>query len=351
MNSKKIVVIADPEGNHKAVWDSLAPYFSLPQSNDSHVDISAFQIKRLVPDIHVVILGDVPDKGPGSTKIFQLLKNLHSTFPKNVTLIAGNRDINKFRLAFAIRFYRKLRTDYQKIVLSHMMHWVKLGTTYEAFLAEQRVTNFSFPDSEISFLRFYMQKTMGIQVPDLFFDEICELYEIKMPATESIYSHTVLGDSILHLCSRNAPIGYYLAHSQIMYLHGDQDLFVHGGLGAKYMIDLYGNPVNCGNIAELANLVNRQYAEMVELEFQNQEKELTITLVETNTRAPFVHDSKGIPRQVVQIGDSTFSVHIPNFQLQQIGLPENVERMGTGVYVTGNTFDKQNLRPESISKE
>lgn len=54
------------------------------------------------PANEIAFLGDYFDKGPGVAGSIIGIAHLHAKFPKQVHIILGNRDINKFRIAYEI---------------------------------------------------------------------------------------------------------------------------------------------------------------------------------------------------------------------------------------------------------
>ena len=84
------VVLGDIEGQ----WDRLE---SFVQGNKAFSRDANGQIK-LNPGYRFVFMGDAVDKGKSSLRILSTLLNLKESYPNRVTLILGNRDINKLRL-------------------------------------------------------------------------------------------------------------------------------------------------------------------------------------------------------------------------------------------------------------
>ncbi len=88
--SAEVSVLGDLEGNIDRFNDFIQKSDALFLNSSGELD--------LVAGKRFVFLGDVMDRGPGSLRIMNDLVNLKEKYPENVTLILGNRDINKLRI-------------------------------------------------------------------------------------------------------------------------------------------------------------------------------------------------------------------------------------------------------------
>lgn len=90
----EVEALSDLEGNKNRLDDFLS------QSENLILDEKGrLKVKE---GAHFVYVGDVMDRGPNSRKILEMLVDLKERQPNQVTLIAGNRDINKIRLALEL---------------------------------------------------------------------------------------------------------------------------------------------------------------------------------------------------------------------------------------------------------
>ena len=87
---KEISVLGDLEGNITRFNDFIDKSEALYRNPDGSLQIRDGH--------HFVFLGDVMDRGPGSLRIMNDLISLKEQSPDNVTIILGNRDINKLRI-------------------------------------------------------------------------------------------------------------------------------------------------------------------------------------------------------------------------------------------------------------
>jgi hypothetical protein len=92
--SHRIAYLTDVEGR----WDKLASFA------DGNHDVSLAG-DRLVLAEHVTFVfgGDAVDRGPSGRRVVSTLLDAHRRYGDRVVLLAGNRDINKMRLARELR--------------------------------------------------------------------------------------------------------------------------------------------------------------------------------------------------------------------------------------------------------
>lgn len=89
-SNSEISVLGDLEGNLSRFNDFVEKSKALFFDKNGDVNLRAGQ--------KFVFLGDVMDRGPGSMRIMNSLISLKEKYPDEVTLILGNRDINKLRI-------------------------------------------------------------------------------------------------------------------------------------------------------------------------------------------------------------------------------------------------------------
>ena len=88
--SEDVSVLGDLEGNLERFNDFIQKSDALYLNEVGELD--------LIEGKKFVFLGDVMDRGPGSLRIMSDLVSLKEKYPAQVTLILGNRDINKLRI-------------------------------------------------------------------------------------------------------------------------------------------------------------------------------------------------------------------------------------------------------------
>lgn len=90
---------------------------------------------------HFVFGGDAVDRGPSSLRIMQTLLDLKQRQPSQVTLLAGNRDLNKLRFSRELRGYPPTRTpDEARGDTVSLVRWILTNTmgARDAFEHRQR---------------------------------------------------------------------------------------------------------------------------------------------------------------------------------------------------------------------
>ena len=92
---RKVAYLTDIEGR----WDKLLDFCAGPGARSSLVSYDEARGLRVADDAVFVFGGDAIDRGPAGRKIVATLLAAKRAQPDRVVLLAGNRDINKLRLA------------------------------------------------------------------------------------------------------------------------------------------------------------------------------------------------------------------------------------------------------------
>lgn len=156
---------------------------------------------RLVDDRRLEVLpghlfvfgGDAADRGPHGRRVVRALVDVKRRQPDQVVLLAGNRDINKLRLA------SELRGQLPKRAPSEAAHW---------------------PLPEL--LQFILEHTMGAKGAFAF--RLSELREQDPHVRDDDVVRSFLDD-----VGRDGDLAMYLRSAQLAFRSGST-LFVHGGV-------------------------------------------------------------------------------------------------------------------------
>src|SRR5579862_9771528 len=90
---RKVAYLTDVEGR----WDKIADFC------DANPLVSLEEGRLRVADGAVFVFGgDAIDRGPQARRVVRLLTEAKGAAPDRVVLLAGNRDINKMRLALEL---------------------------------------------------------------------------------------------------------------------------------------------------------------------------------------------------------------------------------------------------------
>jgi hypothetical protein len=92
---RKVAYLTDIEGR----WDKLLDFCASPGAGAALVSYDEARGLRVADDAVFVFGGDAIDRGPAGRKIVATLLAAKLAQPDRVVLLAGNRDINKLRLA------------------------------------------------------------------------------------------------------------------------------------------------------------------------------------------------------------------------------------------------------------
>ena len=107
MSGGQLLMISDIEG--------CVPNFFGTDQNTSLCELSTYtneltKFLTVNANNEIAFLGDYFDKGPGVASSIIGIAHLHAKFPSKVHIILGNRDINKFRIAYEIDLPVEKRT-------------------------------------------------------------------------------------------------------------------------------------------------------------------------------------------------------------------------------------------------
>ena len=160
---------------------------------------------------HFVFGGDAVDQAPGDLEFLQEIVDFHHNYPGRVSIILGNRDINKMRLA------QELTAQHQK-----MHPW----STYRGvFWRGDAGLDHDEADTLPNRLRWILQNTMGSG----------RSFELRR---QELGGDNVTDDMVVHSFHEslqpNGAMREYLKVGKLGVVLGDT-LFVHGGLSKDVM--------------------------------------------------------------------------------------------------------------------
>ena len=232
----KYYLVPDIEGSWKIIYDLLQN----PEIFNSD--------ESLVDDVHLIFLGDIMDKQSGDPVLsfltpLEFLVNLKDKYPTRVTLICGNRDVNKMRLIPEMVNAIKLAYElFDRIPLPGNILYELLQNKIpdEIFQVNIPAVHFpvfpwindnqqvkeKFPDglNVVDFLRYIFDNTMGMPSECAFQEFKKHLVSIGRDQTDVQVIRLAL-----EIVSPGGIMYRFLKHSKIAALCANS-LFLHGGL-------------------------------------------------------------------------------------------------------------------------
>ena len=209
---RKVAYLTDVEGR----WDKLVDFCTSSGAGASLVTYDDARGLRVADDAVFVFGGDAIDRGPAGRKIVATLLAAKNAQPDRVVLLAGNRDINKLRLA------RELDVR-------------------------------AAPSARGELLRTIFSRTMGAR--DAFQHRLAELATEGRPSSDEDVVDSWLEDV--------APGGMqtrYLA-SAVLGHREDETLFLHGGVTAENLGVVPGLASRVTGVDAWVRALNDFYAE------------------------------------------------------------------------------------------
>ena len=182
--ARRTAWLSDVEGQ----WDKLTSFCA----GNPVVSLSGNTL-TVAPGMLFVFGGDAVDRGPAGQRILRALTDVKDRQPGQVVLLAGNRDINKLRLA-------------RELTGAPPPNAPTSGTRGEL-------------------LRWIFANTMGAK--DAFAHRASELAELGQPADDE---HVV--ESFVEDVAPGGPLRTYLLACRLGFQSGDT-LFLHGGVTAE----------------------------------------------------------------------------------------------------------------------
>ena len=221
----------DWEGNRQ-VFESWLKHQSLVKRNQNGLYFTR-------PQTAFVYGGDFSDRGPYSLRLGRLLVDFKKQNPKDVTLIAGNRDVQ------TKRFIEELgenspqnQTIRQRLLKGPQAYWIPQYISPKAYVwqhmqqtehdsgdVETYVHKLSVLQCQTLYLQ-WMLKTMGCPNTFEFLRE--EIAEIEEVSSETIDDEAVT-QKVLQEIQPGGVFRDYIEHSQIVHREGDT-LYVHGAI-------------------------------------------------------------------------------------------------------------------------
>ena len=169
------------------------------------------------PGAYFVFGGDVMDRCDGGQRLARRLVDLKRANPDRVFLLAGNRDLNKFRLTSELS-----QSDMARPPSSIPgPHWDKKAPTLQEFLASS-----GLEDSRVSRLRYYLMHTFGC--PNTFDARRREIAILNGCAEDGVTDEAVV-ESMIGDVQPGGALREYMEHAQIACILGCT-IFVHGAL-------------------------------------------------------------------------------------------------------------------------
>jgi hypothetical protein len=211
----RIAFLTDVEGQ----WDKLATF----AAGNPLVRLGEGDRIELAEGAALVFGGDAIDRGPDDRRVLRALVGAKRRDPDRVTLLAGNRDLNKLRLV------RELA-----------------GAPPEGTPAEVR------PDRG-ALLRWIFRNTMGAK--DAFDHRRAGLARAGLDASDDAVVQSYLDD-----LAEGGALFEYLAHAQLAQ-RIDETLFVHGAVGPGSLGHVPEEGGRIGDVDRWIARLNRFYTE------------------------------------------------------------------------------------------
>jgi hypothetical protein len=180
-----VAYLTDVEG----IWEKLAGFCQ----DNPHVSLEGGERLVVRPGVTFVFGGDAVDRGPDGRRVVRTLLEAWRRQPSQVVLLAGNRDINKLRLARELRGHPLARTPLE----------VREGP-------------------RPALLKWIFENTMGAR-------GAFEFRRAELARTGEPVGEDAVVDSFLDDLGPGGELRDYLSACQLVHREGNT-LFVHGGV-------------------------------------------------------------------------------------------------------------------------
>lgn len=169
--------------------------------------------------------GDAVDKGPGDIRVTKALVGLKRRYPERVFLLAGNRDVNKLRLAAELA--EGELPDVDPVPYLDAISWQGAKQQFPEFLQERGLGR-----TPIAGLHWILEKTLGGAT--LFSTRQQELQVLGCSSEDANVLRS-FADLVNPAASADAWTLEYIRLADIMVIIGDS-LFVHGAVLSKGLL-------------------------------------------------------------------------------------------------------------------
>lgn len=213
--SETVGVLGDLEGDWKRFDSYVTNSDVLYRRADGEIDLRHGK--------SFVFLGDLSDRGPGTQRIMETFLKLKRKYPKRVTLILGNREINKMKIFSLMNQYKnslvpELIFPYYKTFLKE-----KYGLSFPEDISLSDFQKLAAPyDNEVTRLQVFL---IGMNAKDAFEYRRQELELLK----GKIFSDKEVFLSFKEDMTKGSLMHQYLKEGELIKTI-DGNLFTHGAI-------------------------------------------------------------------------------------------------------------------------
>lgn len=315
MPSHKIIHITDLEGQQDFLQRTID---SLNEKHSTNISLAINErgpYLAIPEDVSIVYGGDLIDKGLYDLELLQLFNNTKATNPEALTLIAGNREINKLRFVLEVTDTHPLALVQTELYLSETerqksgparscaLPWVDGGkNAFITFLSnvfemqdlhetKDHFSTLTKTAQKSLYLQWMLAHTMGSPQAWQFRKDYLAQQNKKMAETLGISPEPVSDETIYQSFadefSENGPIATYLKNAVLMKTIGNT-LFIHGGFDDSSLSPKLDNKLHSfDNARDLEDTLNEWFSKTVNNIYNNAstihlEKENSYPLLEQN---------------------------------------------------------------------
>jgi nicotinate (nicotinamide) nucleotide adenylyltransferase len=234
----KVLYVTDLEGN-RAPIDTLVAQNNL-KLVDGVLDFSD-------TTSHLVFGGDLVDRGPDSIKLREWMISMKEKYPERVTLLWGNRDLNKLALLRDLDGLKILENKEYKTWLENeaVTNGEKIPTQ-----SNDKIKFLKKINSTENQLKFWFANQGAPQALDFHKKELVELTGKNVSLAEAAE------DMVKSITPPNGRYFKYLELGQLGDVKG-KTVFVHGGLTKENLGRVPGATTVEKNVSKWLNLLNR----------------------------------------------------------------------------------------------
>lgn len=213
---------------------------------------------------HFIFNGDLLDRGRFSFDHLHLLTAFKKQYPDQVTLIAGNRDINKIRL------HTELDKTHirERLIHCEQPRWMPQKTHPLDLLENKDISALSDDQCQLVYLKWMLKYTMGSPHAFRYMREALQDKNPEKNITEEDVLHQFLNET-----SPDGPMGEYLSLTKLIeVIPGTSVLTLHGGLMPHNIgrtPDMPADAPLIENINEWTNRYNAWYQQQIKLWREN----------------------------------------------------------------------------------
>ncbi|MCO4753486.1 MAG: metallophosphoesterase, partial [Bacteriovoracaceae bacterium] len=238
-----VLVVGDLEGNFPKFQRYL-------EEHSEFFDYSSDKGWHIKDGHQLVFMGDAVDKGPGGARIVRVLTQMKKSQPNNVTLLLGNRDVNKM-MVYNLIMDLKGHAPNEFLRVPYIQYLNKTGMNLDLSMPLADLQRLVEPfDSDIFRLKVILKGMNAAQAFEHRRRELKVLMDLSQVSDQMVF------DDFMRSLEKGGEFYEYLKLGEVI-KKIDDTLFVHGGISNENIGKVPGKATRFSNMQEWVDEMNK----------------------------------------------------------------------------------------------